>query len=471
MDIIRSGSKVFIANLLTTILGFVGLSYFAHKLGASGLGVFFLFQSVIGILSIPTDFGIRDGVEKRISEGQAPGRIFSTAIAIKFILVFAISSPILLFKGFINNYIGANLATVLIITLLVREFDSLIIHVLKGELRVGTTAGLQLIRKVVWVVLGGLLISAGFEVHALIYSTLLGTVMTLLVGSYLVSTRPKIPSLKHARSLLDFSKYSFISSVGSHIYNWMDVIVVGFFLTQAHVGAYEVAWRITMAVLLLSNSIATTIFPQVSAWSGRDEFNKIENLIPKSLQASLFLVIPAFFGSLLFSREILGLIFGVEFSSAWLVLIILMADKVSGAIQAVIGRSLAAIDQPRLAARASGISVLLNLLLNIVLVWKFGLIGAAVATLLSSTIGDLLHAVYLSGYIKIEFPIDTVKWYMFASLIMSLTILPIKLFASVNQLQKLAVTILFGAVVYLTISLSSDRIRGMVWGAIQQELR
>jgi len=449
MDLARSSLKLFAANSGSAVLQFLGIAYFARVLGPSPMGVFFLFQALLGVLAIPADFGLRGAVEKRISEGESRGTFLSSAVLLKVLPILAIVAAILLFRPLINGYLGENLAILLAVAIVLQEIAQLAVVVLKGELRVGETAVLQVARQGTWLGVGAALVSQGFGAIALVYGLLAGLSIVLIWGWYKVSVVPNSPSRRHARSLFNYGKHNFVSSLGGYFYNWMDVALIGLFLTQAHVGAYEIAWRVCSVVTLLSRSIATAIFPQVSEWSAADSHGRIEDLLPKVLTPSLILVIPAFFGTVLFSEEILGLVFGAEYTIAALALIILMFDQVTEAGQVILGRSLQAIDRPDLAARATVVGVVLNLVLNVVLISEFGITGAAVATMVASLIsGLILHGFYLSRLISLQIPVRELTSSVFAAVVMTILLQVVVSSITIDSIINLLLVISIGAAIY-----------------------
>ena len=459
MDLTRSTLKIFGSKAASAVISFAGITFFARELGASQLGSFFLFQALLGILAIPADFGIRGAVEKRVSEGEDADAVLTTAVLLKLFPLILIVMGIVLFQKVINQYVGASVALFLALALVLREFAQLGMFVLRGELRVGETALLQFARQIVWVSVGAAFVLSDGGVDGLIVGLLAGSGVLLVWVAYKISIGIAAPTAMHARSLFNYSKYNFISSIGGYFYSWMDVAIIGLFLTQADVGAYEIAWRVTAAVMLFSQSIATTLFPQISEWSATNAIDQIEGIIPRAITPSLFLLIPIFFGTLLFSKEILGVIFGTDYAIAWLVLIVLMLDVVFQGAQVIIGRSLQAIDQPNLAARASVISVIVNLSLNILLISQFGIIGAAVATFIASIANDSLHYFYLSKFISIRLPLQELSWCVTGSIVMALLLLVPKLMFEINTLIEIIVIVSLGGVVYLLFVFSSRSFR------------
>ena len=462
MNVARSSIRVFGARAASSLIVFLGITFFARELGSSQMGVFFLFQALMGMIAIPADLGIGSGVTKRLSEGKSPGAILSTAVVMKVLLLLPFVAGILVFRGSINDYLGADLAVFLILALVLQEAAKLTMQVLKGELRVGETAAPTFSRKFVYVVVGMVLVVTGAGVRGIIYGLLVGSGLMLLWGIWKVSTPLGPPSINHARSLFDYSKYAFISSVGGYFYSWMDVAIIGLFLMQSDVGVYEIAWRVTAVTTLFSTSIATAVFPQVSQWSAEDATERIEELLPKAIAPALFLVVPAFFGVVLFSREILGLVFGSEYTAGWLVLIILMGEKILQSVHIILGRSLQGIDRPDLAAKATIVSMIINLGLNVVLVLQYGIVGAAIATAASFVVNSLLHAYYLSQFVAIRFPYRRIVGIITASLGMSAILWGVTLIIPVQSLTILLATISLGVGLYGAIALLLPSLREMV---------
>jgi len=448
MNLTRSSIRIFAANAASSLIVFLGIAFFARELGSYQMGIFFLFQALLGVIAIPADFGINGGVTKRISEGESRGSVVSTAIILKILLLLPFIIGIVLVREPINNYLGANLALYLALGLILQECANLTIHVLKGELRVGEIAGPTFSRKTVYVGVGSIFVVTGSGVRGIIYGLFTGLVVMLVWGAWKISISLGSPSLGHAKSLFDYSKYAFVSSVGGYFYSWMDVAIIGFFLAQSDVGVYEIAWRVTAVVMLFSNSIATTIFPQVSQWNADDAMGRIEAMLSDAIAPALFVAIPAFVGVILFSQEILEFVFGAEYTTGWLVLIILMGEKIIQSVHIILGRSLQGIDRPDLAAKATIISMMLNFVLNVVLVLNYGIVGAAVATGISFVANSVLHAYYLSGFVSIRVPYARIGGSAAASVGMAIVLYAIESAVTISSLPRLMLLVLLGVSIY-----------------------
>jgi len=459
MNLARSSSKLFLGKIISALIQFVGVAYFARELGSATVGIFFLFEAVLGMLAIPANFGLQRSIEKRISQGDAQSKFLSSAVLLKTLPVAAMIVGILIASEQLNNYLGSDTTHFLAIAIAVQEFSRIWVYVLKGELRVGETAVLNVLKHLAWVVVGVTLVSQGYEEMALIYGLLAGLAVMTAVGWYKSSIRFARPTKRHMLSLFDFGKYNFIASIGGYFYNWMDIVIIGYFLSQAYVGAYEVAWRVTMVFILFSRSLGTSLFPQISRWYEEGSQTKIEREIKYHLTLSMVVVVPAVFGTILLSHDILRLVFGSEFTIAWIALIVLMSEKFLQSIHIILGRSLQAIDRPDLAAKASLVAVFANLLLNVLLVPIYGIVGAAVATTFSAGINGLSHGIYLQRHIGVRFPYKELGYMLLSSIGMSFVLLIFTSLVSVDSLLSLSATIAVGVLSYVALFCLSPSLR------------
>lgn len=470
MNITDSSTRIFISETIISASVFIGITFFARELGPVSIGIFFLFQAILNVLTSASDLGSGMAVEKRISEGSNPSDILATGLLIRISTVSLIVFGILLLRSPLNRYIGADFALHLAAAVVFAAFGELAISVLQGELRVGETAVLNLTRHISWVAVGFVLFFFGFGTEGLIYGLLFGVIAMSLWAAKRISIPIGRPSQKYARSIFDFAKYSFMGSIAWQIHNWMDILIIGWLLAQADVGTYEVAWRVAGVSVILSRAIAVAVLPQISAWQATDETRRIEDLLRDAITPSLGLIIPAVFGVVVLSREILGVLFGSEYISGWLILIVLIVGKLPEGIQAIVARYLQGLNRPDLEARATIVATALNLVLNIVLISQFGLIGAAIATTVSYAAGTVMRLRYLSWLIRIRFPYREVGWCVLASVIMAGTVFWLRTLITIDSFLPLSGIIVVGVGVYTIAVLASSQLRTRVVNTARQFL-
>ncbi|ADJ14081.1 oligosaccharide flippase family protein [Halalkalicoccus jeotgali] len=452
MDLSRSALKVFLAKGGNAVVFFAGITVFARELGASQIGVFFLFQTVLGLTTIVADVGVRGALEKRLSEGQRPDTMLATAMALKLLTVSGAIGVLLLARPYLNGYLGGEYTALLVVALVVQEFADLFIQAVRGELRVGETAIIEFAREAVWVTSGLAFVAAGYGVIGLMYGLVLGSATAACWAFAKLETTVGRPAELSAWSLYDYAKYYFLSSVSGKVYQWMDVAIIGLFLTYADVGAYEVAWEVTLLVLLVSKTLSITLFPQMSQWSSEAAIDRIEAVVPNAIGIALFLSIPAFVGIVVLNYEVLAVIFGSEYTIAAGVLVVLMLEKVFQSVNDVLGSTLRGIDRVDLVARAVVVTIAINLVLNVALVLSIGLLGAAIATTSAAIVQTLLNARYLSQNITLQIPYRLIAWCLVSAAAMGLVVVGVRAALPFGGIALLASCIGAGVASYFLFS-------------------
>lgn len=462
MDLERSTFRLFLSKGGNAVLYFLGIAYFSRHLTPDEMGAFFLLTAVLGLASIPADFGIKGALEKRLSEGLRPEKTLSSALAFKAVALLVVELAVFVAWPELNRYIGAPLAGLLAVALVSRELSFAYIAALRGRLRVAETAIIQFAVRFLWMGIGAVLVTVGFGPRGPVIGLIVGQTVGFLWAYSRLNVSLVRPSLEHVRSLVAFSKYNAVTSVGGRFYQWVDIAIIGFLLTQHHVSAYEVSWQITLLVLMLSKSISLSIFPQISQWDVESATENIEATVSKALGLVLFISVPAIVGVHIYGTEILRYAFGPEYTFATLVLVVLMVEKLVQSVNDIVEASVRAIDRPDLAAKATVISVGLNVVLNPVLVLSVGLVGAAVATAVTGFVNTALHYRYLSRFVSVGIPIRLVGWYVLASFAMGGLLLGVKEAVPVTGVLTLGAEIALGVLIYVAVSFVVPDVRERV---------
>lgn len=471
MSVARSSSKLFAVSVLNAGIGFLAVTVFARELGPAGIGAFFLFQALFRVLESGIDLGLNTAIEKRLSEGADRETVLGSGIVLKIVGFFGVMALIVAFRGPVNSYVGEPVAWLLILTVGASQLATIATTTLRGELRVGDTAVLFLANQVVYVLLGVVfVVGFGMGPVGLVYGVIAGSLVSFLWGIVKLDTRPARPSIASIRSLLTYTKYNIVPALGVQVHNWTDVLIIGLILTQADVGAYEVAWRVATITLLFPRALGVSLLPQASALSASGDRKRIGRLVDDALLPSVALVIPAVFGTLVFSEEILGLLFGPEYVAASVVLLVLVAGKVPEAVQIIVGRVLLGIDRPDLVARATVVSTVLNVTLNVALIPRYGLIGAAMATTAAFTVGMVQRAWYLRTEVEYRLPIGDVLRVTAVSAVMGGVLFGVRLTYTVTDIAGLVAVVLVGMATFAVGVLAVPRLRGHARG-YYRELR
>jgi len=170
----------------------------------------------------------------------------------------------------------------------------------------------------------------------------------------------------------------------------MDVLLLGFFVSRPLVAAYEIAWRVSSVLLVVTQAFAANIVPQVSAWDAEGRRDRVGRFLATGLLVTLAFVVPGAAGAALLSGEILTFVFGEGVRTGAVALIVLAGGRALETVADLLGRLVMGLDVPEVGARASVVMLVANVGFNLALVPVFGIVGAAIGTVVSFAAGTVL---------------------------------------------------------------------------------
>lgn len=170
----------------------------------------------------------------------------------------------------------------------------------------------------------------------------------------------------------------------------MDIFLIGFFLTQQEVGWYFIAVMIAERLLYLTHAAGTVLLPAAA------RFEEQRKKTPLIIRLNLLII---FIGALILavvSPFIIPAVLSQQYQSSVLPLIVYLPGVIAITLPKVLAADLAARGVPQYNFIVSAVNFSVNLVLNLLLIPRIGIIGAA----LSSTISYAVAAVLISYFYK-----------------------------------------------------------------------
>ncbi|MFW5945455.1 MAG: flippase [Candidatus Natronoplasma sp.] len=191
----------------------------------------------------------------------------------------------------------------------------------------------------------------------------------------------RIPSKGITKKVLKFGTPLIFTMTFMNIMKSMDRVLLGFFLETPDVGVYSVAAGIPLMIGSMFTPIGTVLLPTFSKRESKGESS--ESLLREVFSFLLFVSIPMVIFIILFSKDILHLIFGEEYVVGATVLSITSIEIFLYSGERLLGASIVATEKTLAYALGIGSSTGTNVILNIVLIPLFGIEGAAIGTVIS----------------------------------------------------------------------------------------
>ncbi len=176
-----------------------------------------------------------------------------------------------------------------------------------------------------------------------------------------------------------------------------DIIALSFMSEQGYPLSYGAPSYLYYAQRLyqfplgvLGISLATAIFPVMSSDAARKDFDALTGTIARGIKAAVFIAIPATAGIFLVARPLVSAIFEHgKFESAdtpvvaW-TLSFYAAGLCGYFAQQILTRAFYSLQDSKAPMRSAMIAVLVNVILNLTLIWFMGVAGLALSTAICS---------------------------------------------------------------------------------------
>lgn len=474
MRIGQTSVIVFLSKFLGSALGFFATLYFARELGAEVYGLYALVLTVVSWAIIGGELGIGKAMKKRLSEAEKRGSYLSASLIwiFSFVAILTIglvfSRPLLewYFVDF-DQYVALSVVWFVIAILLAKLFYKFIFWSLKGERKVHIAGMLEPVQIGGQSIIQIALVFAGFGLVGMLVGYVIGGIIVGIVGLYWVNTRPTRPHKRHFRSLFDYAKYSWLGGLKGRTFNDIDILILGIFVPTSLVGVYAVAWSLAKFLTLFASAIRQTLFPEISFKSAQETKQAVGGLIEDSLAYTGLIAIPGLIGGTILADRILRL-YGPEFVQGAVVLGLLILAVLVHSYQKQLLNALNAIDRPDIAFRINAVFIALNAGLNVLLIQRYGIEGAAIASVLSVLIVLVLTHRALARILDFAIPVDEISRQTGAAIIMGVLVWGgLEAVETSNMIENNAVIVislvLGGAVIYfLTLLAISPHFRATV---------
>lgn len=420
MRIGQTSIIVFVSEVVAALLGFVATVYFARILGAEVLGIYFLIIAVVSWLKMAGDFGLSTAVTKRLSEGGDESEIITAGVISMMVLFGVICLAVTVVRDPLAEYLEYSGIEFVVLLVFVGLLLSFVHAILEGQHLVHVSAILSPTQTASRSLLQIGAVFAGFNLVGMLWGYAAGTLLVALIGMYIINTSPKRPERTHFKSILSYAKYSWLGSMRGRVFNWVDVVVLGFFVPSGLIGIYSVSWNIAMFLAIFAKSVGDTLFPEMSKAS-ETSMEVVSDLTNDSLTFAGLMIIPGLVGGFVLSDRIL-LIYGEEFVQGFKVLMILIGATLVHSYQKQLLNILNAINRPDLSFRVNFVFIILNIVMNIVLIYQYGWIGAAVATLVSMSVALALAFWFLRKVVQFNIPVAEIGLQCVAAAVMGLSV-------------------------------------------------
>lgn len=424
-ELLKGSSIAFVLRIVSIIAGYIFTLLITRGYGAEAMGVFALSFTLLQISSVIGRLGMDTALLRFVAEYSSQGKweivkdIYKKAI--KLVLPFSILISILVF--FLSPYIAQfifkkphlepyfKIASIGIV-----PFVLLFIHT--ESLR-----GLKKIKEYMLLQQAGIFILAsillGFitllltnnqltflnqiPISIYIFSVFIISLIAFVIWREQFNNHPLTTANNKLTSTNSSLSYSTILSVSvpmlftsmlTFVMAWTDTIMIGIFLNEEEVGIYSIALRISYIISFILFAINSITAPKIASEFSKKNFREFKKLSQFTSKMGIIYGVLTFIFIIFLGKDLLK-IFGTDFEIGFMALILLSFGQLFNTSVGSIGYILAMVGEQHIMSFIIFIAFFLNIILNLYLIPLYGINGAAVATMISTIIWNLLGLVYI----------------------------------------------------------------------------
>jgi O-antigen/teichoic acid export membrane protein len=408
-EIIGHSSIVLLGRVTELGIKFTATVLLARYLGQTGFGSISLALSVMMVGSTLSMAGLNSGVARFLPRYETltqKGQVVSTATKIVILLSGLVAGAI--YTGsYVYNF-GLRSEDLEVIRVLAAAIPLFaLVKLLWGVFQGEKLSDNYIITKSILFPifrLSFLAIAAivGMGVLGLAYAQVLAYASVIIIGVYLLIRDAKTILLNSitfefskARELLAFSSPLVLAGAMNMIYSQTDTILLGVLSTTSEVGTYNVVYPLAMLMFVVQSSLGFIFLPLLSEKHVSGIGKEVKESYRQIVQFTAVLTFPVYLLLIYQPDLVLSTIFGKQYASGAAALTVLTVGFYGRAILGPNNPALRAIGRTKWIMYLDSIAALLNVLLNVALISKFGLLGAAIATAISYLVLGTLYSTIL----------------------------------------------------------------------------
>lgn len=389
------------SQFIIRIFGLVFFVFMSHILLEKGMGQYNFITSFVSFWFVFSDFGIGNYLYREWSAGD----ILLEKIKYDFNLIFTlkIATATVIFVPFciVNWFINKDVLLALILyyvfvilSLIISQTETYLASVNNFKL----AAIRALLEKFVMILVGGVLLILYRNVEVVFVAMILSQIVSIFY--YFLGRFPFMPKLLfdwyRTKELAIKGLPFVVGGVFLSIYGRIDIVMLKFMQTFESVGWYSAGYKAyELANIFPGVLFLPAIFPVLSRIFNSESREKYKYFFDRSLRilfiSGLFLSI--FF--VVFAPYIISLFFPSSFGPSVLAMRIIVLVLVISSFSSVFYTMLIIQKREKLSLKIIAVSCLTNIILNVILIPKYSLYGAAWATV----IAEMLNLFLLQYYV------------------------------------------------------------------------
>jgi len=416
----KGAGLVFIGMVIGMIFGFVNRILIARYFTKADYGIFSLSFVIVNVCITVSLLGLQQGLTRQIAyhhnkNDSRINKIVSTAVQIILISSISLSIILIFSSDFLSVKIfhDFSLKMPLKIFAVSIPFFALImifVSIFRGFGNVKEKVFFQdLARNVFFLSFLFFVIALNLPFVYVIYAFTASVAITFVIFIFYIYKKGLLSKIKlkdfdmqEGKKLLFFSLPLLGVFMLNMIMNWTDTLMLGYYKSSDIVGLYNAASPLARLLSIFLTSLGFIYMPIISLLYSQNLIGEIKKVYQIITKWVFSFTLPFSMIFLLFPKAILTFFFGSKYVEAVPVLQFLSICFLFHSFLGPQGETLLAMGKSKYLSYAAVTGAVLNVALNASLIPMMGLAGAAIATMISWDLAQIINLLGLYHYSKIQ---------------------------------------------------------------------
>lgn len=205
---------------------------------------------------------------------------------------------------------------------------------------------------------------------------------------------------KHLKPVLVF----FMMSCATTIYTHMDAVMLGIMKTDEIVGYYNAATKIKSFLVAIVTSLGTVLLPRTSFYIKNGEYEKFNEICSRVLKIIFIIGMAVSLYFFFFAEDSVFFLSGIQYKKSILPMRVIMPTVLFIGLTNVIGiQMLIPLGKEKLVLLSELVGAMVNLVVNICFIPKYGATGAAIGTLCAEFAVLIIQMNCVQGNLRMAF--------------------------------------------------------------------
>tara|TARA_Y100000310_G_scaffold324997_1_gene387766 strand:+ start:4639 stop:6141 length:1503 start_codon:yes stop_codon:yes gene_type:complete len=467
---------VFIGLFFSKIFSYL-FKILIARTSSTWFGLFSIALAIVNLTAISSLLGINEGVLRYISffNGKRDLRRIKGVFlfAIKLTLPVSILSMILLF------ILAPKISTLIFnkpeLTTIIRGLSLIIPLIVMREIFISGFKALKQIKYEIYAkniaenaskyFISLIIIYFGFKISGLVFAYFLAILLSFSLALFyfkkVFKFLKKVKPLYTNKKILFFSIPLIFSGFAVTLMSWTDTLILGVYASASNVGIYNATLPTAQLMYIMPHALMSLFLPVLAGFHAQNKLSELRRTYQVITKWVLTTNIVPFILFFIFSKEILRIIFSEEYIAGSMVLIILASGYFINYLTASSYYVLLTYNKTKITLAIATIGLISNIVLNLILIPKFGINGAAIATSISLILIGLLRYLYCYKILDLNLFTFKVGRIFFAGIISFIILYYIEgLFVTRGILTlgflSLSLTLIFISSLFITKSLEKE---------------